>query len=165
MANPNNPFGFSGSLSDGKENRVKYFKKAAGAAVFPGQPVILNATGDFSPAAAGQKILGICQEYKVSADVTDTAIIVDPHAEFQVQTSGVFALADVGLNIDLLAAAGDISLKQSNDSVDTTTQAVTATLQFKILGLVNRGENAVGANAIIRVKMNNCVYQDGVVGI
>lgn len=165
MPNPNNPFGFVGLKSGGSENRVEYFKKTAGVEIFKNQPLMLIAAGTVSPATAGVQILGISQEYKASASTDDIAVVVDPNAEFEVQTSGVFAAADVGLNADLVAAAGDSVLKQSNDQIDTATQAVTSTLQFKILGLVNRGENAVGANAIIRVKMNNCVYGAGTVGI
>lgn len=160
MANPDNPFGLTLIQAEGKECRVRVYAKDTSAAIYPGDVVKLQAAGDVIVAASGDAMVGVAAEYKAAAD-TSISVYDDPNAVFIAQTSGSFAAADVGLNISTLVAAGDATLKQSNHSLDTATAGTTATLQWKILGLYSKGENAVGANAIVRVRPNNHIFKSG----
>lgn len=165
MANANNPFGFALIKTEGKECRVKKYAKTTGAALFPGDAVKLVSAGTVSVAAAGDAIVGIAAEYVASAGA-EIMVYDDPEAEFMVQCEGgAFAAADVGQNINIAANAGDSTLKQSNHTVDIATLATTSTHQFKILGLMDRGENAVGNYAIVRVKPNSHQFKAGVTGV
>lgn len=164
MPNPNMPFGFEPIKTDGKENKVSYYEKEA-SAIYRGDALHMTATGKVQVAAAGEVICGIAAESKSAASTDKIAVYDDPDQEFMVQMSGVFAQTDVGLNADIVANAPDTVLSHSKHELDTTTEAVTAALQFKILGLMPRGVNAMGANAIAVVKPNNHLKSAGVAGI
>lgn len=163
MANANNPFGLDPFRAEGKEVRVKKYAKSA-SIVYPGDAVKLVGAGTVETAAAGDTIIGVAAEYKAAAD-TEIMIYDDPEAEFQVQVYGSFAAADVGQNANIIANAGDATLKQSNHALDMFSAGTTSTLQLKILGLVERGENAVGSWAVVRVKPNNHAFNVGVTGV
>jgi hypothetical protein len=105
-------------------------------------------------------MIGVAAEYRVSAD-TEISVYDDPHTEFVAQVSGSFAAADVGQNADVLATTGDTALKSSKQQIESVSMGTTATLQFKILGLLVKGDNAVGTNAIVRVKPNNHILKGG----
>lgn len=165
MSNPNNPFGFDLSKNEGKAARVRYYDKGANA-IYPGDVLTLIAAGKADVSAAGDKVLGVAAEYKSAASTDKVAVYDDPEEEFIVQVSaGYVDPTDVGQNANIVATAGDSTLKESNHAIDSTTFAVTATLQFKIMGLYVHGDNASGTNAIIRVKPNNHFFNAGVAGI
>lgn len=164
MTNPNAPFGFQILKSDGKENRVKWLAKTASQICYPGDVVELVAAGTVDGAAAAARPLGICAAYAAAAD-EKVAVHDDQSAEFFVQCSADFALADVGQNADFVATSGDTSLKRSKHAIDSATFGVSGGLPFKILGLYERGENAVGSYAIVKVKINNGMYASGTEGI
>lgn len=85
-----------------------------------------------------------------SPGVVYYALVVDnPDAIFEIQMA-TFAVTDVGANADLVAGA-------NNGFVSGYTLSGTAasgTAQCRILGLVNRPENEVGAFAKVQVKIN-----------
>ncbi len=159
MANPNGPFGFQPVTVDGKECRVKKYAKASGI-VYPGDVLVLGSAGTVAVAATGQAMIGVAAEYRAS-DATEIMVYDDPHTEFVAQMSGSFAAADVGQNCDTLATTGNTTLKSSKQQLESVSMGTTATLQWKILGLFAKGENVVGANAIVRCKPNNHVLKGG----
>jgi hypothetical protein len=163
MANSNNPFGFEPIKSDGKENKVHMYKKAA-SAIYRGDVLTLTAAGVVQVAAAGQVVCGIAAESKAAAD-SDIAVYDDPSQEFMVQCSLDFQQTNVGNNADIVANAADSVLSHSKHSIDSASFAVTSTLQFKMLEIHSRGENAAGNYCIVRVKPNNHIKQAGVAGI
>jgi hypothetical protein len=63
-------------------------------------------------------------------------VIVDPHGEFEVDVSnGPLVVADVDLNVDLVATAATLAsggLTVSNMTVNATGKATTATLPFRV---------------------------------
>jgi len=164
MANPNVPFGFEPIKTDGKENKVGYYEKEA-SAIYRGDALHMTANGKVQVAAAGEVICGVAAESKSASDTSAIAVYDDADQEFMVQSSGVFAQTNVGNNADIVANAADTTLSHSKHSIDISTSAVTATLQFKMLGLKSRGENAMGNYAIIVVKPNNHIKSAGVAGI
>ncbi len=164
MANPNSPFGFQIMKTEGKENRITPYNKTA-AQIYEGDALTMVAAGQVQVAVPGDVICGVAAESAKPTALT-IAVYDDPNAEFMVQTSGVFALADVGQNADIAAGAvPNVALSRSGQQIDTASQDVTATLQFKILSIVQRLQNAVGANALITVKPNNHLKSNGVAGI
>jgi hypothetical protein len=79
----------------------------------------------------------------------------DPDIVFEVQESdgGTAYTADmVGLNTDLLMTAPNTTTGTSQVELDTTVTPVTTTLTVRLLKLVNRPDNALGANARWEVK-------------
>ncbi len=154
-------------------------------ALFPGDPVIKTGTADaegyseVNAAANGGSITGVVVGFEdpgstllgYGAASTTRAVLVadDPATLFEIQedaVGGALALADVGLNADLIAAAGSTSLRQSGWQLDTSTKAATATLQVKIIEFQHRADNEVpGAKAKVLVKINKTTETAGQAGI
>lgn len=164
MANPNVPFGFK-LVEDQSVLAVHRYPKKSGNAIYQGDAVIMAATGDVDVAVAGGTLLGVAAEYKAASDVTPIAVIDDPAALFEIQASASLAAADVFLNADIVATAGDLSLKRSKHSLDVTTALGTSTLQLKILGKAQELGNDYGNYVRMIVKINNHAFSVGVAGI
>lgn len=145
-------------------------------ALFPGDPVVKVAAGAHTTgentinlAAAGGAVTGVVVGFEDPASLvlgygaasTLRYVLVDddPESLFEVQedaVGGALALADVGLNADLVAAAGSATTRTSGWMLDTSTKAVTSTLQVKIIQFQVREDNEPGvANAKVLVKINN----------
>ena len=91
----------------------------------------------------------------------------DPNIVFEIQeVSGGTALtaAEVGLNANF-AAAGTNNGYTSTWELDNSGEATGATLQLKLLGLVQRADNAFGEHAKWRVLINHHQYRAGVAGV
>jgi hypothetical protein len=180
MANDNIAFGLKpirmagGSPYNGATNM--YFHPATdGAALMIGDPVIKNGSADTAGvpgcvrAAASAAITGVVQGFvpdgvvdRAGYGAASTAYYVlvadDPDLVFEIQedsVGGALAAADIGLNADIIVAAGSTYSHLSGVMLDTSTKATTNTLPLKIIGLVQRPGNDIGANANVRVKINN----------
>lgn len=163
MANANAPFGFQPILTEGKQNRVTVYAKTA-VALFAGDVVKMTSTGQVAVCAAGDVLIGSVAE-SATAAATTVAVYDDPFMEFMAQSDGDFQLTDVGQNANMVATAGDSTLNRSKHSIGFSSFGTTNTLQFKLLGLVSRGSNAVGSYAIIKVKPNSHFFSSGVTGV
>ncbi len=78
----------------------------------------------------------------------------DPFALFAVDVAnGPLAVTDVGLNAPLVATTGTVSggLFTSNMKVNATGKATTATLPFRIEGLLRGDDGVLGSRALVRV--------------
>jgi len=174
MANTNAPFGFrqySGTGSAPTYEQVAVVIGYNTTNIFFGDPVEpVNdgtvAQGDGTTAAAG--IAGIfvgCQYLSVSQKRTvwsnyypggtDPAtgtiigyIINDPNAKFLVQTGSTAATqSTVNLNVGYAIGSGNTANGISAATVDVTTAAVTATLPFRVVGLVTEPPGSAGTEA------------------
>lgn len=165
MANANKPQGFELSSSEGKDYRTNVYRKKAGDVIAIGDPVAIAATGDVElyDAADGAGLLGVSLEYKAATDTSDILICDDPDAIYEVMALGDFQLADIFQNADI--DAGTLVNRHSGSSIDMSTKGTTATLPFKLLGLVPREGNVVGSYARIKVKPNQHAFNAGVAGI
>lgn len=154
MANTNAPFGLAPHKGEGCEHRVRYYKKTAAGNIYLGDAVKMVAAGTVEVAAAGDVIIGVAAETKLANEATGKiAVFDDPNAEFIAQITGAWAdPADIGQCYNIVANAADTSLKRSKHELDYSSGGVTATLQFKVLGLLDRGSNAAGSYAIVRCK-------------
>lgn len=120
-------------------------------------------------AAAGDAVIGVVVGFSPDQDnltrrhraaSTDRLVYVvdDPNVVFEIQeVSGGTALtaADVGLNANVVVGSGDTTTGLSGMELNNATEATTATLQLKILGLSPRPDNAIGEHAKWLVKINN----------
>ena len=186
MANTNAPFGFrqySGTGSAPTYEQVAVTIAYNASNIFYGDPVEPDSNGlviqgDGTTAAAG--IAGVfvgCQYLSVSqkrtvwsnwwpgSDVASTNtvtgyIINDPNAKFLVQTGGTGATqTTINLNASYVTGSGNTANGISTAYLDVTTGAATATLAFRVIGLVTEppGSNGTEAGAYnyVIVAFNN----------
>ena len=90
---------------------------------------------------------------KIIADVLD-----DPNQLFTIQNDGTSAAANYGKNADVVMGTGSTTTGVSGMELSTSTIANTAALNLKIVGLWDVPNNAVGANAVVVVKINEHLY-------
>mgnify|MGYP006893267008 FL=1 len=90
---------------------------------------------------------------KIVADVLD-----DPSQMFIIQNDGTSAATNYGLNADIVVGTGNTTTGLSANELDTSTIATTAALNLKIIGLWDVPNNAVGANAVVVVIINEHSY-------
>lgn len=83
--------------------------------------------------------------YRPASTAMYCLVVDDPNVIFEVQDAGTVAAANVGLSADLVATAGNTTTGLSGMEVSGTKVATAATL--KLLRLVNREDNELGANA------------------
>lgn len=154
-------------------------------ALFIGDPVIKTGTSDadgfseVNSAASGGSITGVVVGFEdpgslqlgYGAASTTRAVLVadDPEELFEIQedaVGGALALASVGLNCDLISAAGSTYTRASGWMLDSSTAATTATLQVKIIEFQHRVDNEPAvANAKVLVKINKHTELAAVAGI
>lgn len=156
--------------ADGNTQGISQVTKAtAGAAVLGVIVGVINTkldpvTGNMSggsialdtpvyrPASVGQYVL-VC-------DAPD--VIYEVEAVTGSNASYSFAVADVGQNADLSTVAGSTTTGTSAAALNMATAAGTATLQWKILGVVQRPDNEITGNATkVLVKINNAQLSAG----
>lgn len=185
MANANAALGFkplrhrNGEPYSGAVN--KYFVPASdGTALGIGDPVIVNGTADTNgipgaikaTAAGGNYITGIVMgiaiegqaagsfptRYRPASTAAYILVADNPDLVFEIQedaVGGALAAADVGLNADWIDGTMSTTTGNSAVQLDTSTKAATATLQLKILGLVQRVDNdPFVANSKVEVMIN-----------
>ena len=88
-----------------------------------------------------------------AADVLD-----DPNQMFLIQNDGTSAATDYGKNADIVIGTGSTTTGVSANELDTSSIATTAALNLKVIGLWDVPNNAVGANAVVVVKINEHLY-------
>lgn len=103
----------------------------------------------------------------LAASTAGTVLVCcDPMAIYEVDVvNGPLAVADVGLNADLVATAATKSggLTISNMTLNATGKATTSTLQFRILKLLVGSDGVLGSKAQVRI--NNSTTIAGVTGV
>lgn len=94
-------------------------------------------------------------------------VVDDPQVIFEIQESnGPMAVADIGLNANILYAAPANPVNvYSGTTMNSTGKATTSTLNLKVMRLVQRVDNALGAFAKWEVLINNHRYRTGVTGV
>jgi hypothetical protein len=90
---------------------------------------------------------------KITAEVID-----DPNQLFIIQNDGTSTAADYGKNADIVVGTGSTTTGVSANELDTSSIATTAALNLKVIGLWDVPGNAVGANAVVVVKINEHLY-------
>lgn len=145
-------------------------------ALFIGDPVVKSGLADangrpgcvLATAGATNGITGVVVGFEDVASLllgygaasTQRTVLVadDPDLLFEIQEDSVgaaTALADVGLNVDLIAAAGSTTQRTSGWMADSSTKATSATLQCKIVGFQERSDvTPASSKSKLLVKIN-----------
>ena len=99
----------------------------------------------------------------ISASDIIASVIDDPNVVFEVQADDTFPVADLFGNFDIVdnSPVGDTSSGISNQEVDVTTGATTATLPLKVIDISEDPDNDDVASANTNVL---CVIQNHIMG-
>jgi hypothetical protein len=106
--------------------------------------------------------------YRAASTAAYVLVNTDPDTLYEIQEDGVggaIAATDIGLNANLVTAAGSSYTKRSGTMLDTSTKNTTATLQLRIVGLAQRPDNEMGTNAKVLVKINNSTEVPGTASV
>ena len=187
MANQDAAFGLKaiGKVGQNRDNQglSEYSIAASATAIYQWDPVKMAATGTIVVAGAGGAIMGSlngvfytdastskptwANHLNASNTATDIVGFVsdDPYERFEVQADGATAAADVGLNADIVYAAGSSPNYVSKVELDHS-DLKTATAQLRVLAISKDIENNEAGSANVNlVVMINEHFLKGTVGI
>jgi hypothetical protein len=168
MANKDAAFGFRpiGKVGQNKDNQglSEYNIAANSSAIYQNDPVQFLATGyvgvaDTTTAVLLGSLNGVfytdtadqkpkwANHLAASNAATDIVGFVsdDPYERFEVQSSTTLAIVDIGLNADIVYAAGASPNFVSKVEVNTGTM-VSTTAQFRVVGVAKDIENSEKSN-------------------
>lgn len=113
---------------------------------------------------SGSVALDVPAVTQIAASGAAYIMVADsPDVVLEGETSnGTLAAVDIGLNVSHANAARTSATTTSPATVDAGTKATTSTLNFRLLGFVQRVGNEIGASAKVLVGFN--VHQFGSVG-
>ncbi len=172
MANKDSAFGLRpiGKVGQNRDNQglSEYDIAASASAIYQNDPVEMAATGTITVAAATDTLLGsltgvfftdastskptFANHLEASNTATDIKGFVadDPYERFEIQSDDATAAADVGLNADIVYAAGSSPDYVSKVELDTSDQK-TATAQLRIIGISKDIENNEAGSANVNL--------------
>ena len=172
MANKDAAFGLKpiGKIGQNRDNQglSEYDIAASASAIYFNDPVEILSTGTIGVAAATDALLGslggvfftdastskptFANHLDASNAATDIKGFVadDPYERFEVQADGATAAADVGLNADIVYAAGSSPDYVSKVELQTSDQK-TGTAQLRILGISKDIENNEAGSANVNL--------------
>ena len=172
MANKDSAFGLKpiGKVGQNRDNQglSEYSIAASATAIYFQDPVELAATGTITVAAASDALLGslngvfftdattdkptYANHLNASNTATDIVGFVsdDPYERFEIQADGATAAADVGLNADIVYAAGSSPDFVSKVELQTSDQK-TGTAQLRIIGISKDPDNNTAGSANVNL--------------
>ena len=100
------------------------------------------------------------QIYRTASTLRNLIICDDPYALFEIQANGTVTVAMIGLNADIVVGTPSTFTGLSGMELDITTVADTATLPLRIVGIVPRVDNELGANTKLICMMNYTTYKN-----
>ncbi len=113
-------------------------------------------------------LYGVADNYGKASTARVVTICDDPQAEYEIQAEGSFSDTQVGLNAVLIDThSGDTTSGLSGTEIDcgtTTAPAADAAYQLTVKGVIDRADNEVGTNVKLRVRINNNLNSNAVVG-
>jgi hypothetical protein len=189
MANGDTAFGLKPvRMKDGSSYAgcvdMFYLPSSVATNAFVGDPVKLAGSADsagvasIALCAATDTITGAIVGFADAASMTlgygaaSTArYVLVCHGQdvlFEIQEDsdgGALAADDIGLNADIIVAAGSTFTRRSGVELDTSTKATTVTLGLRIVGLAQRPDNAIGANAKVLVSLNDTTETPGTASV
>lgn len=118
---------------------------------------------DFEPDTANLNLL-----YRVASTARVALVADDENVIFEIQevsAGTAFTSAEIGLNANVVVAAGSTTTGLSGMELNNAGEATTSTLNCKIMGLVMRENNEYGENAKWEVLINNHAYRAGITGV
>ena len=187
MANKDSAFGLKaiGKVGQNRDNQglSEYGIAASSSAIYQNDPVMMAATGKIIVGTAAAVLLGslngvfftdattekptYANHLNASNTATDIVGFVsdDPYERFEVQSDGATAVADVGLNADIVYAAGSSPDYVSKVELDHS-DLKSAIAQLRVLGISKDPNNDTAGSANVNlVVMINEHFLKGTVGI
>ena len=180
MANVDNPHGLVCIGNEtGGPNRIEEFNTAVGngTAIFINDVVAqagtsASANGPEEVAGGGTPgtttPTGVSLTYRAASTTTAVLVNVNPNAIYEAQVNGTGILvAALGLNANIEYNAGSATTKISGHEIDGGTEATTATLDVKILGVYRNPVNSFANTGFERleIKFNNHRRNNLVAGV
>jgi|TARA_B100000035_G_scaffold308092_1_gene312255 hypothetical protein len=172
MANKDAAFGMRaiGKVGQNRDSQglSEYSISANATAIYQNDPVEILAAGTIGVAAAGDALLGPltgvfytdastskptwANHLKASNTATDIVGFVsdDPYERFEVQSSGATAAADVGMNADIVYAAGGTPNYVSKVELNHG-DLKTGTAQLRVIGISKDPENNEAGSANVNL--------------
>ena len=155
MANIDSPMGFKpvGHYAGGTIRARRYTIDETAPTIYQGDAVILNhLSGAVDLAAAGDTLLGVAAETHVSGSA-NILVYDDPNILYEIQgyTGVTFSASHCGETADLVATAGNSTLKQSRMEVNEP--ELDPNSQLLILEKADRPDNAWGEHVKLIVKI------------
>jgi len=174
MANKDAAFGLRaiGKVGQNRDNQglSEYGIAASSTAIYQGDPVMMAATGKIIVGTAAAVLLGslngvfftdattskptYANHLNGSNTATDIVGFVsdDPYERFEIQSDAALAVADIGLNADIVYAAGSSPNFISKVELDHSDLATTGE-QLRVIGISKDPENneagAADTNAVV----------------
>jgi hypothetical protein len=187
MANKDAAFGLKaiGKVGQNRDNQglSEYDIAASASAIYQNDPVEMAATGTITVAAATDTLLGslngvfftdattskptYANHLNASNAATDIVGFVsdDPYERFEIQSDGALTAAEVGMNADIVYAAGASPNYVSKVELDHS-DLKTATAQLRVIGISKDPENnEAGAADVNAVVIINEHFLKGTVGV
>tara|TARA_B100001063_G_C16710750_1_gene527862 strand:+ start:771 stop:1334 length:564 start_codon:yes stop_codon:yes gene_type:complete len=187
MANKDAAFGLKaiGKVGQNRDNQglSEYDIAASATAIYQNDPVEMAATGTITVAAATDTLLGslngvfftdattskptYANHLNASNAATDIVGFVsdDPYERFEIQSDGALTAAEVGMNADIVYAAGATPNYVSKVELDHS-DLKTATAQLRVIGISkDPANNEAGAADVNAVVIINEHFLKGTVGI
>ena len=138
-----------------------------------GMPTIAQSVANTGPhlgVVVGFEVLQTNLEtrHRLASTSRVALVVDDPNVIFEIQeVSGgtAFTVAEVGLNANVIVAAGSTTTGLSGMELNNSGEAGTVTLDLKILRLALREDNAIGEHAKWEVLINNHCFRAGVTGL
>ena len=174
MANKDAAFGLKaiGKVGQNRDNQglSEYGIAASSTAIYQNDPVMMAATGKIVVGTAAAVLLGslngvfftdattskptYANHLNGSNTATDIVGFVsdDPYERFEIQSDAALAVADIGLNADIVYAAGSSPNFISKVELDHSDLATTGE-QLRVIGISKDPENneagAADTNAVV----------------
>ena len=184
MSNVDGAFGLSPVNSpQGSVERNEYdITDDYATALYIGTPVVKVAAGtvEIATAGAGNYVLGVIVSlvdetgvpqnyYPASSTAGWKAIVADSPSQLYVaqedSVGGNLALADRGQNVDLIIAAGSTTTGLCGTEIDSSSKGAGATIQLKLIDILDTSDNAIGANCRWKVRLNYAQNADNTAGV
>jgi hypothetical protein len=158
--------------------RTYYVPASDANPIFIGDPVIIAGSGDaagyptctLATAGSAGRITGVCvglrpggngtttpPRYRAASTAEYILVCDDPAILYEIQEDGIggaLAVTNIGQNADLISGTGSTYTGASGFMLDSSTAAVTATLQLRIVELQHRPDNDIGTSAKWLVAIN-----------
>ncbi len=187
MANKDAAFGLRaiGKVGQNRDNQglSEYDIAASATAIYQNDPVEMAATGTITVAAATDTLLGSLNgvfftdantskpTYANHLDASNAATDIvgfvsdDPYERFEIQSDGALTAAEVGMNADIVYAAGSSPNYVSKVELDHS-DLKTATAQLRVIGISkDPSNNEAGAADVNAVVIINEHFLKGTVGV
>ena len=187
MANKDAAFGLKaiGKVGQNRDNQglSEYGIAASSDAIYQNDPIMMAATGKIVVGTAAAVLLGSLNgvfftdattskpTYANHLNASNTASDIvgfvsdDPYERFEIQSDAALAVAEIGMNADIVYAAGSSPNYVSKVELDHS-DLKTATAQLRVIGISKDPDNneagAADTNAVVIINEH---FLKGTVGI